>query len=72
MRDSKTPRASFIRLGIIGFVLAVFLIGYLKLDDWTKKGKKSVKFNQLDKDSFNELKPSKLSGSHLLKTFSPI
>ena len=29
---------------LIGFVLAVFLIGYLKLDDWTKKGKKSVKF----------------------------
>ena len=29
---------------LVGFILAVFLIGYLKLHDWTKKGAKSVKF----------------------------
>jgi biotin transport system substrate-specific component len=29
---------------LIGFILAVFLIGYLKLDDWTKKGMDSIKF----------------------------
>tara|TARA_B100000900_G_scaffold234922_1_gene199448 strand:- start:86 stop:670 length:585 start_codon:yes stop_codon:yes gene_type:complete len=29
---------------LMGFVLAVTLIGYFKLDDWTRKGKKSVKF----------------------------
>tara|TARA_Y100000590_G_scaffold223998_1_gene253351 strand:+ start:1387 stop:1971 length:585 start_codon:yes stop_codon:yes gene_type:complete len=29
---------------LIGFILAVFLIGYLRLDDWTKKSSESVKF----------------------------
>ena len=29
---------------LIGFILAVFLIGYLQLDDWTKKGTQSIKF----------------------------
>ena len=29
---------------LVGCILAVFLIGYLKLHDWTKKGAKSVKF----------------------------
>ena len=29
---------------LIGFLLATFLIGYLQLDDWTKKGVESFKF----------------------------
>jgi len=29
---------------LVGFILAVFLIGNLKLHDWTKKGPESVKF----------------------------
>ena len=29
---------------LIGFISAVFLIGYVKLDDWTKKGNESVKY----------------------------
>ena len=29
---------------LIGFLSSVFLIGYLRLDDWTKKSGKSVKF----------------------------
>ena len=28
---------------LIGFLLAVFLIGYFRLDDWTKKNKENVK-----------------------------
>ena len=29
---------------LIGFISAVFLVGFLRLDDWTKKGNKSIKF----------------------------
>tara|TARA_B100001142_G_C14061252_1_gene549730 strand:+ start:155 stop:739 length:585 start_codon:yes stop_codon:yes gene_type:complete len=29
---------------LIGFISAVFLIGYLRLDDWTKKSKNNIKF----------------------------
>ena len=29
---------------LIGFILAVFLIGYFRLYDWTKKGENNIKF----------------------------